>query len=349
MTAPPVIAKADAVAAPLEVIKAAPRSRDWYYYDPIDRPHGPFLIIELKQAYKKGMIGECSLVANTKLLQKTTLKDSFIYGYVKGEEDVESLKKSTGNEDLYDSHKKGTTLKDKIAVAVGAIKCRWCGEFLTAAPVIPKLDAVTAPPVIPNTKTVTTHSDDLIGLDPVLASRDWYYYEYFDNQSHGPFFISELKKEYEQGRLGKYDLIENTKLLPKTALVDCFIYPYVEGKQDVERLKESTSIADLCKGQSPNKEISADNSRQEGKDVQGSSGLRNLGIVILLGGIIALFLSLGMDTSAEVSSSGLFGLLNRVNNLGLMNGKQNHIIISCVVLLIGVIVSLFGVLLKKNR
>ena len=120
--APPVIAKADAVAAPLEVIKAAPRSRDWYYYDPIGRPHGPFLINEVKQAYEKGMIGECSSVANTKLLEKTTLEDSFIYRYVKGEQDLESLKKSTGIADLYEFHKEGVTLGDKIAVAVEQAK-----------------------------------------------------------------------------------------------------------------------------------------------------------------------------------------------------------------------------------
>ncbi len=68
------------------------------------------------------MIRECSSVANTRLLQKTTLKDSLIYGYVKGEEDLESLKKSTGITDLYDFHKEGVILKDKIAVAVQQAK-----------------------------------------------------------------------------------------------------------------------------------------------------------------------------------------------------------------------------------
>jgi len=59
------------------------------------------------------------------------------------------------------------------------------------------------------------------------------------------------------------------------------------------------------------------------------------GTLLIVIGIIALLSSLMMDTSVAV-------LDGRINNIGLMADKQNYIIISGLMLLIGVFITLFS-------
>lgn len=70
--------------------------------------------------------------------------------------------------------------------------------------------------------------------------------------------------------------------------------------------------------------------------------MRTLGISILIIGIILGIYALSMDTSVQVNYSGdSFGLPDRVNNLGLMNDRQNYLIVAGVLLIIGTIISIF--------
>jgi len=64
--------------------------------------------------------------------------------------------------------------------------------------------------------------------------------------------------------------------------------------------------------------------------------MRAFGVVLLLLGAIGLGFALLMDTSVAVDG------FRRVNNLGLMNDKQNYIIISAVVLFAGLLLALLG-------
>lgn len=61
-----------------------------------------------------------------------------------------------------------------------------------------------------------------------------------------------------------------------------------------------------------------------------------LGIALLVLGALGLMFALSMDTSV---SAGFFG---RVNNIGLMNDKQNYII-AAVVLIAGLLMAVLGV------
>ena len=65
--------------------------------------------------------------------------------------------------------------------------------------------------------------------------------------------------------------------------------------------------------------------------------MKGWGVTILVGGSILLLISLGMDTSVETGGS--FG---RVNNIGLMKDQQNYVLISCVMILAGLVMTLSG-------
>lgn len=67
--------------------------------------------------------------------------------------------------------------------------------------------------------------------------------------------------------------------------------------------------------------------------------MKSLGKFLLIIGIFAGIVVLNMDTSVEVDSpvGNLWGGSKRVNNLGLMNEKQNYLIFSGVLALVGVI------------
>jgi hypothetical protein len=62
----------------------------------------------------------------------------------------------------------------------------------------------------------------------------------------------------------------------------------------------------------------------------GETSMRGLGLMVLVGGLIGLLAAMGMDTSVSTD----FG---SVNNIGLMNDKQNYVVISCVALVAGVL------------
>lgn len=59
-------------------------------------------------------------------------------------------------------------------------------------------------------------------------------------------------------------------------------------------------------------------------------------------GIGAGVYSLTLDTSVEVSSKNAWEPATRVNNLGLMNQKQNYIIFSGVIAIVGTLMLVFG-------
>ncbi len=65
--------------------------------------------------------------------------------------------------------------------------------------------------------------------------------------------------------------------------------------------------------------------------------MRTLGAILLGCGLIGLLVSLGMDTSVSTSTG-----YGRVNNIGLMNDKQNYIIVSSVLLLAGIAMAFVG-------
>ncbi len=63
--------------------------------------------------------------------------------------------------------------------------------------------------------------------------------------------------------------------------------------------------------------------------------MRNAGFFILTVGIIWLLVALNMDTSIATGYGG------RVNNIGLMASKQNHIVIGGLITLCGLLISIF--------
>ena len=72
----------------------------------------------------------------------------------------------------------------------------------------------------------------------------------------------------------------------------------------------------------------------------------------IIGVLLGLYFIIVFDTSVPVPTTKLFGNTvggGRVNNLGLMNTQQNGIIISCVILLIGVIIMMVGRAKRANR
>lgn len=76
------------------------------------------------------------------------------------------------------------------------------------------------------------------------------------------------------------------------------------------------------------------------------SSLQQLGIVVLFLGILgAIYFFAIFDTSVEVPTTQVMGQTvggGRVNNLGLMNQRQNGVIISCAGALIGLILIVVG-------
>ncbi len=73
------------------------------------------------------------------------------------------------------------------------------------------------------------------------------------------------------------------------------------------------------------------------KNKQKSDIILFFGLFITALGVIFLVLSLNMNTSVQVGYSD-----NYINNIGLMNDKQNYIIVSCFGILIGVLISVFS-------
>lgn len=77
--------------------------------------------------------------------------------------------------------------------------------------------------------------------------------------------------------------------------------------------------------------------------------IKTWGLILLLVGVLSCIASLSMDTSVEVPEKthgeGEYKITTpktRINNLGLMNDQQNYILISCAIVLIGVLMFIFG-------
>jgi len=73
--------------------------------------------------------------------------------------------------------------------------------------------------------------------------------------------------------------------------------------------------------------------------------MKQIGIIILILGISIMAYALFMDTSVEVEksrNSSLTDLPNRINNLGLMNDRQNYLILGGVLSIIGTIMIVFS-------
>lgn len=71
-----------------------------------------------------------------------------------------------------------------------------------------------------------------------------------------------------------------------------------------------------------------------------------LGWIIIFIGIVALLISLIMDTT--VPSGGYIFGIERVHNIGLLNRKQNCIIVSSLIILIGVLLTIYFAFIKRN-
>src|SRR5437870_5699399 len=86
-----------------------------------------------------------------------------------------------------------------------------------------------------------------------------------------------------------------------------------------------------------------------GEDIMAPKSMAGLGVVVLIVGIIGMFLAAHMDTSVRVGDVNMPSALRpyvpndmRVNNLGLMQEKQNYFILSGVVAVIGAILLAAG-------
>lgn len=67
--------------------------------------------------------------------------------------------------------------------------------------------------------------------------------------------------------------------------------------------------------------------------------MKGFGWLLLIIGLIAVFAAFNMDVSVEISDG------RRVNNIGLMSQQQNFILISCFIMLCGLLLVIFG---RKN-
>lgn len=78
----------------------------------------------------------------------------------------------------------------------------------------------------------------------------------------------------------------------------------------------------------------------------GVSGLSVLGWLLLIGGLIGLGYGMTIDTTVETGGEHLgFGVTiprQRIHNVGLMNEKQNTLIVSGVIALVGVVLVFAG-------
>lgn len=68
--------------------------------------------------------------------------------------------------------------------------------------------------------------------------------------------------------------------------------------------------------------------------------MKGIGVALLAIGVIAALASFSMDVTVATSYGG------RVNNIGLMADKQNYLLISCCIILGGLLLAIFG---KKSQ
>lgn len=78
--------------------------------------------------------------------------------------------------------------------------------------------------------------------------------------------------------------------------------------------------------------------------------MKTIGIILLMAGLSLGAYAYSMDTSVSVNYSGSsYGLPNRVNNLGLMQDRQNYLIGAGVLAIIGVILIVTAKQPKKEN
>jgi hypothetical protein len=72
--------------------------------------------------------------------------------------------------------------------------------------------------------------------------------------------------------------------------------------------------------------------------------MKNLGIILLIIGIGLAVYALSMDTSVQVDypMGNDYGLPERVNNIGLMNDKQNYLIFGGLLTVVGIFMAVSG-------
>lgn len=69
--------------------------------------------------------------------------------------------------------------------------------------------------------------------------------------------------------------------------------------------------------------------------------MRSFGIILILGGFGYLLIAFNMNVSVSVPYSP-YGSVREIANIDLMERRQNHLIVSCLVILIGVLMAIFG-------
>jgi len=70
--------------------------------------------------------------------------------------------------------------------------------------------------------------------------------------------------------------------------------------------------------------------------------MRNLGYAMVAIGVVWLLIAFNMETSVPTSGGGYYGLPDRVENIGLIAQRQNHLIVASLITLIGVLLAIFG-------
>ncbi|PZU70165.1 MAG: hypothetical protein DI554_00505 [Sphingobium sp.] len=73
----------------------------------------------------------------------------------------------------------------------------------------------------------------------------------------------------------------------------------------------------------------------------GGMRMRQLGVLLTIGGLVWLVIAFNMDTSLAVPGGSLIGM-ERVNNLGLMAERQNNLMLASLTTIVGVLIMLFA-------
>lgn len=69
--------------------------------------------------------------------------------------------------------------------------------------------------------------------------------------------------------------------------------------------------------------------------------IQQIGCALLAVGLIWLLIAFNMDTSVA-TGGGVYGVPSRIENIGLIAQRQNHILVSCFISLAGILLILFG-------
>lgn len=130
--------------------------------------------------------------------------------------------------------------------------------------------------------------------------------------------------------------------MTETKLVKCY-YCSEEILSDAKKCKhcnewvKPTNSGVIKSNAIPKKEVSL---------LKKEFGLAGWGVLLLVLGICgAVYFGFFFDTSVSVPTTNFMGQSfggGRINNLGLMQDRQNFLMLSCAVSIIGVLLSLFG-------